>query len=95
VVESLCAGVPVVSNNVGGTPELLRAVGLERFICDIDKPYDYTPIRLYHPPPIDRSIVAEKLKLIAKNSWVDFDNRALRIGNIARQYLAFFERLMR
>jgi glycosyltransferase involved in cell wall biosynthesis len=95
VVESLCAGVPVISNNVGGTHELLEAVGLDHLICDVDQPYDYSPIRLYHPPPIDRRIVAQKIQQVATKTWrIGVHSKPLHIRNIAEQYINFFEGLL-
>jgi glycosyltransferase involved in cell wall biosynthesis len=41
VVEGLRMGVPVLCNNIGGTPELVDKSG---FVADIDKPFDFMPI---------------------------------------------------
>lgn len=95
VVEALCAGVPVISNNVGGTHELLRAVQLDHMICYVDKPYDYKPVKLYSPPPIDRSVVAEKIRQAATKQWkLGFPNQTLRISTVAKWYIKFFEGLL-
>ena len=62
VVEALCAGVPVLTNNVGGSHELLESCNLNQLICNIDQPWDYEPCDLYDPPLIDVNVVAEKLQ---------------------------------
>jgi len=93
VVEALCAGVPVISNNVGGTPELLEKVGLKRLICPIDKPYDYKPCDLYNPPPINTRLVGDQIRRCLRKPQ-KFDNTPLQIENVAKQYLDFFEKVM-
>ncbi len=93
VVEALCHGVPVISNNVGGTRELLMMCGLSELVCKIDDAYAYKPVDLYNPPEIDRSIVAEKIRL-ALSTEIHVSNQALSIKTIAKEYLDFFESLM-
>lgn len=89
VVEALCAGVPVISNNVGGTPEIVEVGG--GFVCKIDAPYNLKPVLLYSPPSIDRNIIADAMKkclapVVISNAHVDIDN-------VAKQYVDFFERV--
>ena len=92
VVESICAGLPVVTNNVGGTHEIVRPSG--GIVCEIDKPYNFKPCDLYHPPSIDRQIVADAIRYIAYNDMV-ITNEHVRIDNIARQYITFFEEVLK
>lgn len=91
VVEAIAAGRPVVTNNVGGTQELVGPSG--GFVCAIDEPWDLNPCNLYSPPPIDRAVVAEALRQCAftppRISWDHVD-----IRNIALQYKRFFERVL-
>jgi glycosyltransferase involved in cell wall biosynthesis len=91
VVEAICANVPVITNNVGGTQEMVLKSG--GYVLSIDKPYDCNPCNLYSPPPINRKLVAEtminsiKSKLIIDHSYVD-------INNVAIQYREFFEKIL-
>lgn len=91
VVEAIAARVPVITNNVGGTQELVRPSG--GFVLSLDEPYDLSPCRLYEPPEINQEIVAEALRrcckgnIRIKNSHVDIDIAALKYKN-------FFESLL-
>ena len=42
VVEGLSIGLPVLCNNIGGTPEIVGESGI---ILPIDKPFDFRPIK--------------------------------------------------
>lgn len=91
VVEAITAGRPVVTNNVGGTQELVRPSG--GFVCEIDAPWDMSPCDLYSPPPVDAEVVAEALRRCASDPppirWEHVD-----IRRIAMQYKRFFERVL-
>lgn len=91
VVESICAGVPVITNNVGGTWEIVAPSG--GYVCNIDKPYDFKPVDLYHPPEIDRNKIAEAL-ICSVNARPKITNDHVNIKNIAKQYLEFIESLL-
>jgi len=86
VVEALASGCPVITNNVGGTQELIKD-GCGK-ILDVDAPYNMKPVDLYHPPKIDLNIVAQAIResldwpRVTNNSHVD-------IINVARQYADF------
>jgi glycosyltransferase involved in cell wall biosynthesis len=91
VVEAICAGVPVVTNNVGGTWEIVAPSG--GYVCAIDEPYDLEPVDLYHPPAIDRSIVAQAIRKAAvERPKINCDRVDIR--NVADQYLRFMEALL-
>lgn len=95
VVEALCLGVPVISNNVGGTHELLHRCNLRHLICNIDQPYDYKPVDLYNPPTIDRGIVASQIRCVFGNkSYCEVNSQSLHISNVAKEYKRFFESLL-
>ena len=94
VVESLVAGTPVITSNIGGAPELLKMVGLSDCICDLDPEYDYKPINLYNLPPINHEIVAQKIRQVI-SSPPTFDPSPLYIENTAKRYLRFFEGLLK
>jgi len=88
VVESLTMGTPVITNNVGGTQELIKP-GCGK-VCEIDAPYDMRPVKLYKPPPIDHRIVAEAMW--ESLSWPRVVNNGhVDIRNIAMQYKFFLE----
>lgn len=88
VVEAIGHKVPVICNNVGGTPEI---VGLSNgYICNIDKKYDLKPVDLYHPPAIDRNIIAYNINRAARENRI-IEREHINIINIAKKYLEFFK----
>jgi glycosyltransferase involved in cell wall biosynthesis len=92
VIESLCAGCPVITNNVGGTHEIVSAAG--GLVCDIDAPYNGDPIKLYSPPKFDVQIIAEAMKKVIAGE-VNIDNCCFDIKRIAKQYIEFFSSLVK
>jgi len=90
VVEALCAGCPVITNNVGGTCEIVGPAG--GIICDLDAPFDFGLVHRDKPPKIDRRKVAQAIRKLLDVKPV-IDRRYLSIDKIARQYLDFFESL--
>jgi glycosyltransferase involved in cell wall biosynthesis len=95
VVEALCAGVPVVTNNVGGTHELVRLACPEDadwLVCGVDATYTCNPVDLYRPPRIDRGVVAAAIaRCFYKLALVD--RAALSIKRSADAYLNLMVRL--
>lgn len=90
VVEAIAAGHIVISNNVGGTPELVsRSNG---FVCQIDPSYDYKPVRLYKPPRFNRDIVANAVRNSINS--ITISNDFINIKIIANQYLKFFKEIL-
>ncbi len=88
VVESICAEVPVVCNNTGGTPELVEQSN--GYICHVDTPYDYRPVDLYNPPEIDRGIIAKALRrALFDKPKTNYSH--VHIDTIAEQYLEFIQ----
>lgn len=91
VVEALSLGVPVITNNVGGTPELVKKCG--GIICDIDKPYTYNAVDLYNPQRIDVGVVADGM--IRAIAWRERINvEPIDINNIADKYISFMKRFI-
>jgi glycosyltransferase involved in cell wall biosynthesis len=87
VVEALCAGIGVVSNNISGTAEIVKPSG--GYICDIDSEFDFRPRNLGVMPQIDRSIVCEKiLQCVREKKKPIIDH--VHIENVSNQYLSFF-----
>ncbi len=87
VVEAIAAGVPVITNNVGGTRELVGPAG--GIICDVDRPYDYKADPVGRPPKINRRVVAEAIERCAKSHLTVVRRDHVDIDNVARQYLEF------
>ena len=92
VVEVIAAQKPVITNNVGGTCELVERSG--GIVCDIDSPYDLRPVKLYSPPKIDRRIVADAMVSVIDNPS-DIVCEHVDIKNVALQYLQFFKRVLK
>ncbi len=90
VAEAICAGCPVITNNVGGTRELVKPSG--GFVCKIDRPYNMKPVQLYRPPKINRGIIADAITVCSRKE-IPVDNSHLDIRTIAAQYKEFFEKL--
>lgn len=91
VVESICAGTPVLCNNVGGNPELVDKSGE---ICQIDKPYNWKTIDPYKPPKVDLSLIAEGMNRIISRTY-DCNRPDLNIKEVAQQYIELMARLIR
>lgn len=87
VIEAICAGVPVISNNVGGTPEIVDPSG--GFVCPVDKPYNLKPVQLYKPPKVDQNAIAEAMQKCL--GPVKILSSHVDIGTIAKRYADFFE----
>jgi glycosyltransferase involved in cell wall biosynthesis len=91
VVEAITAKIPVITNNVGGTKELVAPSG--GIVCDIDEPFDLEPCKLYNPPKINRIIIAEAIKRTIQEKII-IENKYITIDEISKQYLNFFESLL-
>lgn len=95
VVEALSFGVPVITNNVGGTQELVMLATFDsRLICEIDLPYNLQPVDLYHPPKINRAKVAQALRTCYEDVRPKVNRQAVSIERAADQYKAFMEGLL-
>lgn len=91
VVEAISAKCAVVSNNVGGTPELVKpSNGL---VCGIDKPYDLKPVDLYNPPSIDLNKVAQAIHAAILPRPVYTGH--IDIRHIAAKYKQFLEEVLK
>jgi len=91
VVEAICCGIPVITNNVGGTQEIVRLSG--GIVCDIDAKWDLSPCKLYNPPPVDKRIVADALiKCVKENIKTNYYH--VDIANVAKAYINFFLKVL-
>ena len=93
VVEAIAARKPVITNNIGGTRELVEPSG--GIICDIDDIWNKKPCKLYQPPPIDRRVIADAITKISYSSFLtDISCSHVDINNIASQYLKFMKKIL-
>lgn len=86
VVEAICAGIPVVCNNIGGTIEIVGPSG--GYICDIDDPFDFKVRDFNFMPPIKREVVCEKIMQSINEKKILYTDH-VNIKNIASDYLSF------
>ena len=91
VIEAICSKKHVVTNNVGGTHEIIERCG--GFVCNIDKAYNYKPCDLYNPPSINRQIIADNIQKCISTT-MKVDNDSVNIKNIAKEYLSFFRSIL-
>ena len=92
VVEALAAGIPVITNNIGGTQELVKPSG--GFVLPLDNEYNLEPCQLYNPPKIDHTIVAEAIRKCCFEKRKVINNH-VDIKNIAKQYKEFFVKVIK
>lgn len=93
VVEGLSAGLPVLCNNIGGTPEL---VGSDGIILDLDKQFNFKPIKKMvdvGPRVVNQTMLVEGMKDIMNREW-SVSRSDLSIEVSARQYFDFFNEVL-
>jgi glycosyltransferase involved in cell wall biosynthesis len=91
VVEAINQKCPVICSNEGGTHELVYPSN--GIVLQLDQPYDYSPIDLYNPPPIDINKVAEACRMVAEKR-PEITNDHVNIETIAWRYKNVFERVL-
>lgn len=92
VVEGLSAGLPILCNNIGGTPEVVGNSGL---ILDLDIEFNFRPIKDMQkvgPKSIDSSKVRDGMIKILSMDW-DIKRPDLDIKESAKNYYEFFQKL--
>lgn len=90
VVEALCAGKPVLCNNVGGTPELVQNDGQ---IVKIDPPYDHKSFEMGNPERLDLSRIVKGLKSMCSKDW-NIHRPDLFMSETAKNYHEYFSYLL-
>jgi len=93
VVEGLSAGLPCLSNNIGGTPEL---TGKDGIILPIDKEFDFKPIknmRTVDSSSVDLDILSNGMLDMMKKDW-NVKRPDLDISQSAKQYFDFFNQVL-
>lgn len=92
VVEALVAGCPVVCNNQGGTPEIVRNSGI---ICDIDAEYNWNNLYIQNPPRINRATVTNAImEIYHHREKYRVRREDLDIRNVAVKYVDFFREVI-
>lgn len=66
VVESLSVGKPVICNNSGGTPELVKDDGI---ILNIDPPDNFKTFAMKHVDSVNKNIIAEGIHQCINKQW--------------------------
>lgn len=93
VIEGLSAGLPVVCNNIGGTPEIVRDSGI---IVDLDRPFDFRYIKKMKevgPSSVDREKLISGMMKVMNKKWT-IKRPELDISVAAKGYYDFFVSLM-
>ena len=88
VVESLSCGIPIVCNNIGGTPEL---VGLDGIIIDVDKEFKFNFISEQDVDNINTDVLAKGIDKCVNTTW-DIHRHDLDIQNVANDYFNIFQK---
>lgn len=91
VVEAINQKCPVICSNQGGTKELVYPSN--GIVLELDKPYDYQPVNLYHPPPINIQVLAEAIRSVAANR-PEINSDHVNIENVAWRYKNVLESAM-
>ncbi len=88
VVESLIAGKNVLHSITGGTKDVVRNNG----IAVKDKPWNFKPIDLYSPPPLNKEELSKAYKsmLALKSPSCDY----LKIEHSTKQYINYCHRIL-
>lgn len=90
VVESLSCGIPVLCNNIGGTPELVKNDGI---IVNCDPAFEYRFIDEKNVDNIDTKLVALEMNKLLQKTW-SINRPDLSIDLCANQYYNYFKLIL-
>lgn len=93
VVEGLSAGLPVLCNNIGGTPEI---VGDDGIILELDKPFNFKAIKnmaVVGPKSVNNALLTQGMLDMTNRDW-SVSRPDLDISVSARKYYEFFKSLL-
>jgi len=95
VAEAICSRVPIICTNQGGQAELVSACNAGDIIKE--KEFDFKPINRRKLPCVEKeNLISAMMKIVEYPYPVcGIDNSPLDINNIAKQYLSFFESLLK
>lgn len=93
VVEALVSGLPVLCNNIGGTPEIVKDSGC---IMTLDSPFDFRPVGSMKSVGFCEDHVSLVSKAMIKMTKTDYSvcREDLYMKTIAKQYYNFFVSLL-
>lgn len=94
VIEGLSCGLPIICNNIGGTPEIVQSNGV---VVKIDKKFNFTPINRMEEvdsSSIDILLLKEGMKKCIEAQW-NFQRPDLDISVSALKYYKFFKDLLK
>lgn len=89
VVEGLSSGLPVVCNNIGGTPEIVRDSGI---VVDLDVDFNFSPISSMSKVGsgmVDTKLLCSGMEKVMNKEWT-IDRNDLDISETSRKYIDFF-----
>lgn len=89
MVESAIAGCPIIYTNSGGSGEVGKNAGLEVN----DTQWNFKPVDLYNPPPVDIDQVSSHMITLKKNSYY-VSKPELDIQYVADRYIEFFNKVL-
>lgn len=93
VVEALSSGLPVLCNNIGGTPELVKSDGV---IVELDEPFNFRPIQKMKqvgPASVKKELLIEGMAKIMSQDW-NVERPDLDISVSAGKYFDFCMKLL-
>lgn len=90
VIEALSIGKPIICNNVGGTPEIVKSDGI---VLDIDPPLKYKIFKMKKVDHVDPNIIAEGFRKCAATEW-NISRPDLDMSRCAEEYYQFFKKLL-
>lgn len=93
VVEGLLYGMPIVCNNISGTPEIVKNSGV---VMNIDKAFDFKAVKNMEAVgshSVDINLLADGLYRALNAKW-DIQREDLTIKYAANQYYNFFKRVL-
>lgn len=93
VVEGLSAGLPVLCNNIGGTPELVKDSGI---ILNMDEPFNFKPVKNMEAVgsrSVNQQLLVNGMLEMSSRLW-NVNRPDLDISVSARAYYELFEYIL-
>lgn len=92
VVEGLLSGLPVLCNNIGGTPEIVQEDGI---ILPIDRPFSFKPVKSMKnvgSRSVDVELLSKGMLQMMQKKWL-VHRSDLLIKFCSKKYYDFFKRI--